>query len=74
MDRQLTTLILTHHELSRLLTPGDYINGVAYAFQRHGLGQTFGTSRYRYIIICQVFFSSILGWFSGGCMNLDLYL
>jgi alanine dehydrogenase len=38
------TRILTKSQILPLLTPKDYIEGVEYAFRRHGEGRTFGTA------------------------------
>ena len=38
------TRILTRGELSPLLLPRDYIEGVEYAFRQHGVGRSFGTA------------------------------
>lgn len=38
------TLLLTRNDLSPLLSPHDYINGIEYAFRQYGEGYSFGNS------------------------------
>lgn len=39
-----TTLLLTRNDISPLLNPHDYINGIEYAFCQYGEGHSFGNS------------------------------